>query len=95
MEHNFEKLVQMCQEMAREGLGTEEVIIYLRQQRVTIIESIKVLMRIYGFSINDAKHLLSVHPAWKDVVVAAAPLHEELEQRLSDEINGGKNVTKA
>lgn len=78
-------LLADCKELAKQGLEEGELITHLHKHRATITESIKVVMEAYQMPLSDAKHLVSAHPLWKDVVAAAVPLHNELEQELRND----------
>ncbi len=84
--NEFQALVAECTELARQGLPVNQVIVYLHKHGVSITESMKVVMEVYQIPLSDAKHLVSAHAAWKDVVSAATPLHSELEQGLQNEV---------
>jgi ribosomal protein L7/L12 len=73
--------------MAKQGVSISEVISYLRHQRVTIIDSIKVVREVYGMPLRQAKSIVSEHASWRDVAEAGDALHEELEAAIQKEIN--------
>jgi hypothetical protein len=87
IEKDFEQIMKDCREQLKQGSDRGDLIIYLHQHGATIIESIKVLMDVYGLPLGDTKRLVSAHPVWKDVVAAATPLHEELEEEIENEAN--------
>jgi hypothetical protein len=73
-----------CRELEKRGLPANQLVVYLHKLGVSITESMKIVMEVYEIPLADAKHLVSAHPVWKDVVSAAAPLHNELEQELQE-----------
>ena len=58
--------------------------LYLRQEGITIVESMKVLKEIYKLSLGEAKELVTAHPVWAAEVRSADSLHEELEKALQE-----------
>lgn len=73
--------------MAKQGVSISEITSYLRQQRVTIIDSIKVVRELYGMPLRQAKSIVSEHASWRDVAEAGDTLHEELEAAIQKETN--------
>ena len=84
--NDFHALVADCRELAKQGLPADQVIVHLHKHGVSVTESMKIVMEVYQMPLADAKHLVSAHPAWRDVVSAAIPLHNELEQKLQSEV---------
>jgi ribosomal protein L7/L12 len=82
MKEPTQEIVDRCKELTNQGLNRDDLIAYLHQEGATIMESLKVLMQVFGLSLGDAKQVVSAHPVWKDTVAAAAPLHEELEKEI-------------
>jgi hypothetical protein len=83
-------LTERCRQMAKEGVSISEIISYLREQRVTIIDSIKVVRELYGMPLRQAKSIVSEHASWRDVAEAGDTLHEELEAAIQQETNESK-----
>jgi ribosomal protein L7/L12 len=52
--------------------------------KVTIMETIKAVMKEYGMSLGEAKTVVSNHPAWATTVSATQPLHDDLERLMRE-----------
>lgn len=65
----------------------ENLIQRLHDEGRSIIDAIKAVRAAYGIDLGAAKRLVEAHPAWGQVVEAAAPLHEELIQVMAQEDN--------
>ncbi len=85
MKKDFEKTVRDCHDLVNQGLDSSNLIIYLYEHEATMIESMKVLIEVYGLPLDEAKSLISTHPIWKDVASAAASLHDELEREMKNQ----------
>ncbi|HET8669751.1 MAG TPA: hypothetical protein VFM05_03720 [Candidatus Saccharimonadales bacterium] len=85
MKRDLESMMKECQKRASRGASSEDLILYLRREGITIVESMKVLKEIYKLSLGEAKELVTAHPAWADEVRSANILHEELENALQKE----------
>lgn len=85
MKSDLESVMEECQRRVSVGARPDELIVYLRREGITIIETMKVLKEIYKLSLGEAKELVTAHPAWADEVRTADTLHEELEKALQKE----------
>ena len=72
--------VQECRDKFAHGASTGDLIAWLHSQNLTITESMKALMQACDLSIGEAKHVVSAHPIWADMVKNADALHEEIER---------------
>lgn len=83
MQNQLEEIIRDCTDnAARRNLDVSELIGYLHNQEVNIIDSIKVVSRVFNLSLGEAKKLVSSHSAWSEVAETSAPLHDELLQAL-------------
>ena len=73
-------IVEEATAVKAQGERTETVLRFLRDRGLTITESIKAVMTIYGVSLAYAKRLVSESPTWRMVVAAAQPLHDDLSK---------------
>ena len=87
MTYSLKDMMERCRQMAKQGVSISEITSYLRQQRVTIIDSIKVVRELYGMPLRQAKSIVSEHASWRDVAEAGDTLHEELEAAIQKETN--------
>ena len=72
------KIKKKCLEKIDSGKKQNEIIEYLHDSGVTIIESIKIVMSLYQLSLGEAKSVVASHPIWRGVAEAARPLHGDL-----------------
>jgi len=63
-----------------QGVSPEDVVAELHQNGLTIIQSIRVLRDASSLTLGQAKDIVSSHPVWAEVVRAAEPLHDDLEE---------------
>lgn len=63
----------------------EEVILLMREDEFTIIETIKGVRLLYNISLANAKNLVTTHPAWSDIVNAHTAFHEELAKIINQQ----------
>ncbi|MCP4108924.1 MAG: hypothetical protein GY749_25825 [Desulfobacteraceae bacterium] len=70
--------VCICIEKLNSGVSRNDIIEFLHDSGLTIIESMKLVMSLYNISLGEAKFIVARHPVWENVVKAAEPLHEEL-----------------
>lgn len=82
MNSDLESVMEECRKRVGHGASRGDLILYLRDEGITIVESMKVLKEIYKLSLGEAKELVTAHPAWTDEVRSADILHEELEKAL-------------
>jgi hypothetical protein len=61
------------------GHGTDELIVAMKGNGISIVRSIIVLSRVLHFSPRSAKQLVTDHPIWQEEVDNALPLHNQLE----------------
>ena len=87
MENDLEKLIGECEKKITQGASREELILHLKQEGLTIIESMKVVKKIYKVSLQEAKEMVTTHSAWVDEARVADSLHEELEELFHNEEN--------
>ena len=87
MENNLEKLIGECEKKVTQGASREELIVYLKQEGLTIIESMQVVKKIYKVSLQETKETVTTHSAWADQARVADSLHEDLEELFSNEEN--------
>ncbi|NBD12870.1 hypothetical protein [Corallococcus silvisoli] len=76
---NYDAVIASVREDVRQGLSVEKAVVALHDAGLTIVQSIKALIELYGMPLNDAKSAAASHPVWGRVVKAAEPLHDELE----------------
>jgi len=72
-------------EMIKSGAGVGEVIQFLHESEISIIESIKMIREGFGLSLRESKELVASHPRWKTVVEANQELHDELIKFINEQ----------
>lgn len=85
MTNNFQNLIELCREKINDGATREAVVTYLHGQGLNIIDSMKVMRKLYNLSLGEAKAQVTAHPVWADIVQSADGLHEELISVLEKE----------
>ena len=85
MRSDSENFLEECRRRVSQGASREDLILYLRHEGSTIVESMKVLKQIYNLSLGEAKEHVTAHPAWAKEVRSADILHEELQDALDKE----------
>lgn len=79
---SLEEVKAKCQREVRDGRSKKEIIELLHDSGLTITESMKIIMDLYKISLGEAKMIVVSHPAWKNVVHAASPLHKDLIRKI-------------
>lgn len=74
MNRNLEELARA---RLASGETNEELVGWMHSTGCSIIEAIRVLYRVAGLGLGEAKEVVSCHPAWEEEVVASIPLQEE------------------
>ena len=83
----YAEIVAAVRKQVQAGLSLEDTVKTLRESGLSITESMKALMELFGMSLGEAKRVTAEHPAWADVFKAVEPLHDELEaiMKMKDE----------
>jgi ribosomal protein L7/L12 len=89
----LKRYAKESEEAVARGLAPSDVVRLLHERGLTIIESIKVTMRVYGLSLGEAKKLVTNHAVWAAHVRAADELHDELEIELR-RMNEGEELKR-
>lgn len=76
---NYNEAVASVRKEAQRGLSAEGAVVLLKDAGLTITQSMKALIEIFGMSLGEAKGVTAGHPVWADVMEAAQPLHDDLE----------------
>ncbi|MGE4157875.1 MAG: hypothetical protein AB7F75_02130 [Planctomycetota bacterium] len=71
---------------ALNGMSLNDTIFMLKQEGLSIIDSIIVVRDVHGLSLGQSKIAVTSHPCWVEFVQASEPLHDELE-KLAEDIN--------
>jgi hypothetical protein len=81
-----------------EGNSIEEVLRYLRSNGFSVLDSIKVTMRLTGVSLAEAKQVVHTSEAWSDRRAMHDAFHRgligETESLRGDEALRGRMATK-
>lgn len=57
-------MTEECKRRSDAGASTEEVIQYIHDKEFSILDCMKIVKRVYGITLDDAKMLVTSHPAW-------------------------------
>ena len=79
---SYEGAVEEVRARVLDGLSRDEAIVLLKDKGLTITESIKAVMAIFGDSLRESKSVVARHSAWEEMANAAKPLHDELENKF-------------
>lgn len=77
----IEVTVEECEEVAKNA-GREDLIRYMHDRGLSIMDSIKVVRWMYALSLGEAKRIVTAHPIWTNVVRNADTVHEQLIDAL-------------
>lgn len=64
----------------------------LHDQGLTIVEVIKVIMKIYDLPLGAAKSVVASASKWRTIVEASTPLHDEAERVLREDSGSGEKA---
>ena len=78
---NMEEIINTLKEKVSKGFELEQAIVELHEKGLTIIQSMQVIVKVFGLSLSEAKLKVSSHPIWSDIVESSEPLHEELSKK--------------
>ncbi len=65
-------------EKLENGATFEEVLVYLRENNVSPVETIKAIKEVKNISLGEAKELFVDSKAWHDVAVEADKMHQDI-----------------
>ena len=85
MNSDLTKFIEDCKGRVSRGASREELILYLHDQGLTIVETMRILKETYKLSLGKAKEIVTAHPVWANEVKGADRLHSDLEKALSDD----------
>lgn len=77
-------LTGAIQKMLASGATHEEVLKYLRNSGLEVIDSIKVLRRATGMDLLTAKREVHYSQTWRDRLDAHERFHDAVEQAIED-----------
>jgi ribosomal protein L7/L12 len=75
------QLGQLKQEL-QNGVSLEQIILDLAESGESIMASIKLVRLAANISLGEAKRIVSMHPAYKEVVEANQHIHDAAENSL-------------
>jgi hypothetical protein len=82
-----ESLISECKEMVvHKNVSKADIVAYLHEQGVSIIESMKVVRVVFDLSLAQSKELVVSHPDWEILVRNSEPLHEDLIKAFNEEM---------
>jgi hypothetical protein len=76
---DYATIVAALRERARAGLSLDESIVFLHDEGLPIVHSIRAIHEVFGLPLGEAKHVAAGHPVWASVANAAKRLHDDLE----------------
>lgn len=75
----YDDVVASVRKQVQSGLSVEGAVVAFRSAGLTLTQSMKALMEVFGISLGEAKAVAASHPVWAEVAKAAEPLHDGLE----------------
>jgi len=89
------RVLSKAEELKAGGAKVDEIILFLRNNGVNKIGSIRAIRSLYGKSLNDAKALVDFSDAWSDrfhadVIVKNEAIEELLGSIIRDDQNSGQ-----
>lgn len=82
MSATIERITEECRALAEERGAERAVVDRLAELDVDILDAIKVVRRVCGVSLGEAKRLVTSHPKWRAAAESAQTLHDEFEETL-------------
>lgn len=79
-ESDFETAVLAVEAMT----SSEDALGYLRDAGMSIIQSMRVMMRVRGWSLAEAKQIVHNSDTWADQRAAHEEFHEQLARTLDE-----------
>jgi hypothetical protein len=76
----------MVARLMREGLSRDEILIRLRSEGYSIIDSIRGLVEGSGMSLGAAKEAVHLDPAWADQREQNEAFHEMVERAFDGDM---------
>ena len=77
--HRLQSLLETCKQMRANGHSIEVILLFLRQEGCSKMESIRAVMELQDMSLRDAKSTVHFSEAWKDTRQRDDRLHESLD----------------
>ncbi len=56
--------VEQCKRKEDSGASTDEVIVFVHDQGFSILDCMKIVKRVYGVDLGEAKLMITRNPAW-------------------------------
>ena len=76
-------LVLAAKEMLSDGSDVDAVLVLLRSNECSKVESIRLLMDVTGCTLGEAMRQVHLSPVWRDVRERHEEFHAALEDSLS------------
>jgi ribosomal protein L7/L12 len=81
------ELAVLCRALRARGFSDEDLMVFLRAEGCSKIDSIAVLREVLDLKLGEAKAFVHLSEAWGDVRERDDAFHETLHQVLMDVIN--------
>jgi len=85
MNAQFQTLIEQCKSMLTDRHTTEDILLFLRSNNCSKIDSIRALILLKDISLREAKETVHFSETWKDTKDTDEKLHAGLEAILSDD----------
>jgi len=73
---SLDDLCHIAREKIERGADSCEILYWLKQLDVSIIDAIKIVRKVFAIPLGEAKEVVSSHSAWSSTAEGAETLHE-------------------
>jgi ribosomal protein L7/L12 len=82
MQTEMTSLLAQAEQLQRDGRDIDDILVFLRAQGCSKIDSIKLLMQLSNLTLAEAKERVHCSRAWDDTRAADEALHEALDEAI-------------
>ena len=80
MAFEFDRCLREGQRLKSQGLPMEDILRFFRASGASITDSMRLLKRLDGIDLGEAKGIVHFSEAWEDFRVGSEELHERAEK---------------
>jgi hypothetical protein len=90
-QYEFDQILASAKVRRREGDDVDDVIWFLRESGLSVIDCIKVVMSIENVGLGRAKEIVHFSAAWADTRPQNEEFHKRLAQNLDPDGAGNRD----
>lgn len=79
---DLEYLMSICKEMLTQGCDLEEILSFLRQNGCSKVYSIRMLTKLKGINLQEAKRIVHFSKTWEDVREEDEEFHDRIQREI-------------